>query len=217
MSMCSTLLSCVFVAFPQSHCSRGILLVWRITFQDCTAETSTHCGPVTRHFPTILDQNAIFDGKVPYANPELDMENIMKNISKTKGRGRASFASYCSEKVNNKGHWRTGQKVNTKKCISGNERMWVWIRWNRCAKQKRWWEKAWDYCMEQSKSITRETAAQKQNDNANKDLELLRVTKGSESEDKGNRGENKIPTLEKAWNYHVEQKELSRKTKETAA
>ena len=62
-----------------------------------------------------------------------------ENISKTKEKRRASFASYCLQKVDNKGQRaiktkeferqlnRNGarDKVKTKKYISGDKRMWA--------------------------------------------------------------------------------------------
>ena len=83
-SSCRSLRHCVYrsffgasAVFLQLHCSWGLLLAWRITFQDCIAEKPTHCGPARRHFPTSLDQNAIFNGKnngTTYANQNLGMK-----------------------------------------------------------------------------------------------------------------------------------------------
>ena len=85
--MCSPLVSCVFVVFPQPHCSWGLLLAWRFTFQDCLAKTRTRCGPARWHFPINLDQNAILNGMnngTPYANPELDLNIQWKTLARQK-------------------------------------------------------------------------------------------------------------------------------------
>ena len=99
------LVACVFVVFLQRHWSWGLLLAWRITFQDCIAERPTPCGSTGRHFPQILTRTTrIFNRKTMARRMQIRAghENKMKNISKTKGGHRASFASYCLEKVNHK-------------------------------------------------------------------------------------------------------------------
>ena len=93
-SSCRSLRHCVYrsffgasAVFLQLHCSWGFLLAWRITFQDCIAEKPTHCGPARRHFPTSLDQNAIFNGKnngTTYANQNLGMKIKWKILARQK-------------------------------------------------------------------------------------------------------------------------------------
>ena len=58
----------------------------------------------------------------------------MKNISKTKGRHGASFASYCLEKVDNKGQ----RAIKTKECERQNERNAA--RDKREAQRNKYWE-----------------------------------------------------------------------------
>ena len=60
--------------------------------------------------------------------------NTMKNISKTKGRHGASFASYCLEKVDNKGQ----RAIKTKECERQNERNAA--RDKREAQRNKYWE-----------------------------------------------------------------------------
>ena len=50
--MCLSLVSCVFVVFLQSYCSWGLLLAWRITFQDCIAEKIHSLWPRKTTYPT---------------------------------------------------------------------------------------------------------------------------------------------------------------------
>ena len=57
----------------------------------------------------------------------------------------------------------------------------------------------------------------KQSKAAGEGLELVRGTKGSQSETTGTAAQNKIRSLEKVWNECVEQREVSRNTKETVA
>ena len=93
-SSCRSLSHCVYRSFfdafavsLQFHCSRGRLLAWRITFQDCIAEKPTHFSPGRRHFPISLDQNAIFNGKnndTTHANQNLGREIQWKTLARQK-------------------------------------------------------------------------------------------------------------------------------------
>ena len=85
--MCLPLVSCVFVAFLLPRCSWALLLSWRITFQNCIAETSPRCGPARQDFAINLDQNAILNGKnncTTYANPDLGMEIQWNKLARQK-------------------------------------------------------------------------------------------------------------------------------------
>ena len=123
----------------------------------------------------------------------------MKNISKTKGTHGNLFASYCLERVDNKGQRaiktkeyerqkrkeKRREKMNTKRYISRNKRRGRGYNGNRCTKQKRAWEKAWNYF------VNRRNRGGKQNKVAGEGLELVRGTKDSQSECRGHRQQNK--------------------------
>ena len=81
-------------------------------------------------------------------------ENTIKNISKTKGRHRASFASYCLEKVDNKEQ----RAIKTKECgkmkeINLGKQKNVGVNTMEFAalNKTKAMEKAWNYCVEQKK------------------------------------------------------------------
>ena len=84
--------------------------------------------------------------------------NTMTNISKTKDRHGASFASYCLEKVDNKGPWA----IKTKECERRNETKWRMRQKNAGVNAL-------------------EIAALNKTGPAGEGLELVRGTKGSQS------------------------------------
>ena len=131
--------------------------------------------------------------------------NTMKKISKTKDRHGASFASYCSKKVDDK-----RQRAIRQKNISGkmkrngarDKRMRAWKPWNSL----RWTKRAGAWrpgtsARNKRKSIgSKENSGAKQNKAAGEGLELVRETKGSQSEARKTPAQNKTKPLEKAWN-----------------
>ena len=138
MPMCLPLVSWIFVVFLRPHCSWRLLLEWRITSKDCIAETPAHCGPARTKFrhkswpERHLQYEEQWQG---VCKPRPGHGNTMNHISKTKDRHRTSFASYCFEKVNNKGQraiWtkecerRKETKLRTRQ--KGNTRMYAWIK-----------------------------------------------------------------------------------------
>ena len=118
--------------------------------------------------------------------------NTMKKISKTKDRRTASFASYCLKKVDNK-----RQRAITQKNISGkmkrngarDKRMGAWKPWNSL----RWTKRVGAWRPGTSARNKRKSIGSKENSGAKKKqnkkdkaagegLELVRETKGSQSE-----------------------------------
>ena len=194
--MCSPLVSCVFVVFPQPHCSWGLLLAWRFTFQDCLAKTRTRCGPARWHFPINLDQNAILNGMnngTPYANPELDLNIQWKTLARQKADIGLHPHPIVWRRSTTKGSERLRQKNaggKMKEKISGYKRMWAWRvnrdKGNPGAKQNRadgdGLELARGY---KRKSVEDEGHRGAKQSRADGDgLELVRGTKESQSEDK---------------------------------
>ena len=123
-------------------------------------------------------------------------ENSMKNISKTKGRHRASFASYCLEKVDNKEQ----RAIKTKECERQNERnksrdtkeCGREYDWNRCALEKRAdGRRPGTSVRNKRKSIEdKGNRGTKQNRADGDGLELVRRTKESQSKRKDTAAQN---------------------------
>ena len=146
--------------------------------------------------------------------------NTKKNISKTKGRHGASFASYCLEKVENKGQ----QAIKTKNVSGKMKRNYARDKryvsretkecgreydGKRCAEQKRAageglelvrWIKGVSRKRKEIASQNKRKPHRKTKENRIEALELVRGTKGSQSRDKWNRGAKQNKPLEKAWN-----------------
>ena len=78
---------------------------------------------------------------------------------------------------------RTWQKVNIKKYISGNKRMWAWIQWNSLRYTKRAGGRRPGTTVWNQKN-----RGGKQNKAVGEGLELVRGTKGGQLKDKGHRG-----------------------------
>ena len=118
----------------------------------------------------------------------------MKNISKTKDRHGASFASYCLEKVDNKGQ----RAIKTKECERRNETKWRTRQKNAgvngigncCAEQKKaGGRRPGTSARNKSKSVDdKRKSGSKQNKSPGEGLELVGGTNGSQSEDKRNCG-----------------------------
>ena len=151
--VCLPLVSCVFVVSMQLHCSWRLLLAWWITSKDCIEETVAVCGPARtifrhsswpeRHLQWEEQWQGVCKSRPRHGN-------TTKEISKTKGRHGASFASYCYEKVDNKRQraiqtkecemqnqtkWRTRREIQRN--ISQEKRMWAWIQWESAPLNKR--------------------------------------------------------------------------------
>ena len=196
--------SCILVVFLQSHCIHARMKN-HFPARNCRNIHSLRLRKTTFRHTSWPERifNANNNGRAGHGN-------TMKNISKTKGRHRASFVSYCLERVDNKGQpaiktkecerqnerkWRVRQIVNTKKYIWENKKLWAWIQWKslRLAKESRWEKAAWN----KRKSIRRQRKPRRKTKQSRCRRPRTSARNGSQSE--GDRHRQEYKTNPVVW------------------
>ena len=193
-----------FAVSLQFHWSWGLLLAWRITFQDCIAEEPTRCGPGRRHFPSRFDQNVILNGKnngTTYANQNLGMTIQWKILARQKADMELHSHPIVWRRSTTKGSERQGKRMRAEEWKEMAHETKVKLKETNLGKQKNVGVNAMEFASLSKREpfgeglellrgwkkvnrIQRKPGRKTIQIAAEEGLELVRGSKGSQSEEK---------------------------------